>query len=69
MKTIRIPVMGMSCLHCEGRVTKHLLKNPGIKQVKASFKQASVEVTYEESEVTYDTIVSFIEDSGYDVKK
>ncbi len=68
MKKITIRVLGMSCGHCEMRVTKGLMKIPGVKKVVASAKEANAIIDYDENKVNLDAIKAAIVETGYDVK-
>lgn len=63
-----IPVEGMSCSHCEGRVEQALYELEGVKEVKASAKDEKVvvksDLPLEESQMEQK-----IEEAGYSPKK
>lgn len=66
MKTLTLPVTGMTCSHCEARVVNALEKVDGITRAVASHKDANVTVTLGKSaEVTEDDIKKIVRDAGY----
>lgn len=68
MNKITLNVEGMTCEHCEKRVTDALMSASGIKKVKAKAKKNIVEIKFDESQVSEDTIKSIIKETGYEVK-
>lgn len=64
---ITLPVSGMTCQHCVGRVEKNVSALAGVDKVDVSLENATVAVAYDKSSVTVDQITEAIEDAGYDV--
>jgi sulfite exporter TauE/SafE/copper chaperone CopZ len=62
-------VKGMTCATCEMIIEKKLRKLDGISKVKASWKNASVDVTYDSGAIDLDKITGTIERLGYDINK
>ncbi|MGE5418404.1 MAG: sulfite exporter TauE/SafE family protein [Acidobacteriota bacterium] len=65
--TIILGVSGMSCHSCETTIDKGLKKIPGITQVRSSFKDHSVEVSYDGKQITEPEVRKAIKDLGYGV--
>jgi copper chaperone len=66
MKHITMKVEGMSCEHCV-KAIESALKEIGAEG-NVHLEQGTVDVSYDESKTTLDTIKEVIEDQGYDVK-
>lgn len=64
MKKI-LTIEGMTCAHCEARVTKALTAISGVKAT-VSAKKKSAEVSFE-SEVADSVLQKALEDAGYKV--
>ncbi|KOR89179.1 copper chaperone CopZ [Paenibacillus solani] len=65
MKNITLKVQGMSCQHCVNSI-EGALKEIGVTG-KVDLQNDSVDVSFNESEVTMDQIKEAIEEQGYDV--
>lgn len=61
-----VNIKGMTCGHCEGRVTTELLAIPGVTAVIASAEKASAVITID-SEITTDQIDLAVRAAGYSV--
>lgn len=64
---ITLPVSGMTCQHCVGRVEKNVSALTGVDKVDVSLENATVAITYDKSAVSVEGITEAIEDAGYDV--
>jgi copper chaperone len=60
-------VQGMSCGHCKQSVEGALQKLDGVSAADVNLEAGTVVVSYDEVNVTIDTMVEAIEDQGYDV--
>ena len=58
----------MSCNHCVKAVEGNVGELKGISSVKVNLNAATVDVEYNNQEVSLDKIKETIEDQGYDVK-
>lgn len=58
----------MSCSHCVKAVEGNVGELKGISSVKVNLNAATVDVEYNNQEVSLDKIKETIEDQGYDVK-
>ncbi|MEH7378920.1 copper chaperone CopZ [Bacillus sp. JJ1533] len=68
MQTVTLNVQGMSCGHCVKAVEGSVGKLEGVDQVNVKLDEALVEIAFNESKVSLDTIKETIEDQGYDVE-
>ncbi|WP_054024602.1 cation transporter [Bacillus sp. FJAT-28004] len=65
MKNVTLNVEGMSCGHCVNSI-EGALKTLGA-QGKVDLANESVDVVYDESKLTLETIKEVIEEQGYEV--
>ena len=68
MKKENLIVSGMTCGHCEMRISKSLSELDGVGKAKASFETGLVEVYYDSKKVNETDFQRVIEDSGYTYK-
>lgn len=68
MEKVKLNVEGMSCGHCVKAIEGSVGEISGVAKVTVALEEGTVEVEYESSEVTLDTIKETIDDQGYDVK-
>jgi len=68
LEKITLTVEGMSCNHCVKAVEGNVGELKGISSVKVNLNAATVDVEYNNQEVSLDKIKETIEDQGYDVK-
>ncbi|TDL77156.1 copper chaperone CopZ [Rhodococcus qingshengii] len=68
MEKITLNVQGMSCDHCVKAVEGSVGELNGVSSVKVNLKANTVDVEYNNQEVTLDKIKETIDDQGYDVK-
>jgi copper chaperone CopZ len=66
IKTVEIK--GMTCGHCEGRVTTEILTIPGVTEVIASAEKANVTVE-SDTEISQESIELAVQKAGYSVVK
>jgi copper chaperone len=64
-KTFNVP--DMSCAHCKAAVEGELNKLSGVDTSNADVKTGTVEVSYDEAEVTTEVLEGAIEEAGYKV--
>ncbi len=62
IKTVEIK--GMTCGHCEGRVTTEILSIPGVTKVKASAEKANATVEFD-FEIPQESIELAVQRAGY----
>ena len=68
MKTEVLNVNGMSCGHCVKAVEESVGGLAGVKSVVVDLSSGKVEVSYDSSAVTLDSIKETIDDQGYEVE-
>ena len=61
-------IKGMTCGHCEGRVTSEILTIPGVTEVIASAEKANVMVE-SEAEISQESIELAVKKAGYSLVK
>ena len=62
---VKIRVNNMTCTSCEGRVEREVKKLSGIKSVKASFVEQSLEVAFDENLCNIELIKATVKRAGY----
>jgi len=68
-KQIVLTVHGMSCGHCEMRVSKALTAIEGVREVEASHEKGQAIVMLEpKAEVDVATLIAAIEGAGYEAE-
>jgi copper chaperone CopZ len=65
MKTVTIPIEGMSCASCVARVKKTLHAIKGVTEVEVSLAQRAAHVSYRDTEVSPERLTAAINDLGY----
>lgn len=65
MKVIVIPINGMSCSACAGRIKKALTSIEGVREAEVSLEKRNVRVKYEPSKLAPGRLVTAINDLGY----
>ena len=67
MKSVTLKVEGMSCGHCVNSIEGALSNKTGVDKVKVNLESGTVDVTFNEKEITQETIEKAIEEQGYDI--
>jgi copper chaperone CopZ len=68
-KQIELAVRGMSCGHCEMRVSKALSAVAGVSKAEASHEKAQAVVTLEpKAEVDVAALIAAVEGAGYEAE-
>ncbi len=67
VKSKRLRVNGMTCVNCQNKIEKKLLKTAGVKRVKVSYSTGVVDVTYDTDIIALKDISAVIEKLGYKV--
>ncbi|MFB5662500.1 copper chaperone CopZ [Alteribacillus sp. HJP-4] len=67
MKSVTLKVEGMSCGHCVNSIEGSVSTLNGVDKVKVNLESSTVDVSFNDNEVTQDTIEKAIEEQGYDV--
>lgn len=68
MEKVTLNVQGMSCEHCVKAVEGSVGALNGVSSVKVNLKAATVDVEFNQQEVTLVKIKETIDEQGYDVK-
>ena len=66
-ETLQLAVTGMTCGGCESAVKRVLLHTPGVEDVSASHRDNRVDVTFDASKVSAETLRETIASLGYQV--
>ena len=64
MEKVTLQVKGMSCAHCEKAVVNALV-DMGVQCATANAKNSMVEITYDPSLLTLDSMKNELNDMGY----
>jgi copper chaperone len=67
MEKVTLNVLGMSCDHCVRAVEGSVGELSGVNSVKVNLKSKTVDVEFNNQEVSLDKIKETIDDQGYDV--
>jgi len=67
-ESIRIPVEGMTCQSCVGRITRAVRRVDGVKAVKVRLGDETATVRYEPARVPVTDILAAIAAAGYDAR-
>ncbi|WP_282019655.1 copper chaperone CopZ [Planomicrobium okeanokoites] len=68
MEQTTLKIEGMTCDHCKTAVDGALRNLQGVQEVKVDVTKGIADVTYNNSEVTADSMKEAVEEQGYDVK-
>lgn len=69
LKTVSIPVEGMSCVSCAARVRRTLKSIDGVQQVEVSLERREAVVRFAADKVTSERLESAINSLGYKAGK
>ena len=61
----KFDVSGMTCSACSAHVEKSVRKLPAVKEVSVNLLQNSMQVEYDEGELSPDGIIQAVEGAGY----
>ena len=65
IKTLVLPVGGMSCASCVSHIEKSLLKLEGVESASANLALGNVNIKFQENRVSEEMIIRRIEEAGY----
>ncbi|MBR4322154.1 heavy-metal-associated domain-containing protein [Treponema sp.] len=65
VKDVRLNIGGMTCINCQTKIERGLLKLSGVKDAKVSWEKGEAEVTYDEKAISLKEICSEIEKLCY----
>lgn len=69
MEQVTLNVKGMSCSSCINSIEGSVGKLQGVESVKVRIADGKVDVGFDALSINLDTIVSEIEEQGYDVER
>jgi len=64
-ETVVIPISGMTCAACQGRVQRTLAKTPGVVDASVNLMMANATVAYDSASITPEALVERIRATGY----
>ncbi len=64
-KTVTIPIEGMACMLCVGRIKKTLKALDGVLEVTVSLEHRNAQIRYRETTVSPERLAAAINDLGY----
>jgi P-type Cu2+ transporter len=67
MKNERLHVTGMTCTACAGSIESFLKHEPGIQEVSVNYANATVQLIYDEEQISLKTIAEIVADLGYNL--
>jgi copper chaperone len=65
MESISMKVTGMTCVHCEKRISTALLALDGVKEASASANDEEVKVCFNTDRLGVEQITEAIQECGY----
>ena len=65
-RTITIPVQGMTCAACQGRVQRMLERQPGVIEATVNLMMKSAAVRFDPAAVAPEDLVAAIRETGYE---
>ena len=63
-----IKIEGMACNHCTSAVASALENTDGVTAIEVSLSEKQATVTFDESQITREDIISIICDLGFDAE-
>ena len=69
MSTTTLDVPTISCGHCKSSIEGAVSSLDGVRRVEVGIDAKQVDVDFDDSAVSLDTIVAAIEEQGYDVNR
>jgi P-type Cu+ transporter len=67
IKTIMLPIAGMSCASCVNKIQTHLVNLPGIETASVNLATENAAVTFDPTQLSFDEIKKSIQEIGYNV--
>ena len=65
MRQIKLYIEGMTCINCQNKIEKELRKRSGIEKISVSYENGTVDICYDENEISLDKMITIIDDLGY----
>ena len=69
MTTTTLTIPNISCGHCKSSIEGAVQDLTGIESVEVHIDPKTVDLSFDDTAVSLDTIIEIIEESGYDVTK
>jgi len=69
MNTTTLNVPDISCDHCKSSIEGAVKDLSGVASVEVHIDPKTVDLTFDDASISLDTIISAIEESGYDVAR
>ncbi|HEY1016415.1 MAG TPA: heavy metal translocating P-type ATPase [Herpetosiphonaceae bacterium] len=66
-KTLTLPVTGMTCAACVGRIEKNLARVPGVAAAEVNLAAEEASVTYDPAQAAPPQLIAAVEKGGYGV--
>ena len=66
-ESVELPIRGMTCASCVGRVERALAKVDGVTEATVSFATESARVRYDAARTSEDALARAVADAGYEV--
>jgi len=67
VKTIELPVAGMSCASCVARVEGGLQRTPGVARAQVNFAAERAAVTFDPARISVKDLIAAVHGAGYEV--
>ena len=67
MEYKKLYIRGMTCINCQRKIEKILMRNPSVKNVSVSYEKETAEFEYDPLQISLTQIIKTIKDQGYDV--
>ncbi|MEX1003805.1 MAG: copper ion binding protein [Acidimicrobiia bacterium] len=69
MSTTTLEVPTISCGHCKSSIERAVSNLDGVRSVEVGIDAKQVDIDFDDTAVSLDTIVAAIEEQGYDVNR
>src|SRR5262245_22483509 len=66
VRTIDLPILGMHCAACAGRIEKALAATPGVSEANVNFATSRASIRFDPALATPEQLRSAIQHEGYD---
>ena len=67
LKQAMLPVIGMSCASCVGRVERFLAQAEGVTEATVNLAMETATATYDPEQIGVDGLVEVVVEAGYEV--
>ena len=68
LERVSLPVAGMHCASCAGRIERNLGKSPGVRKANVNFATGRATVEYDPAQTEVRNAIQVIRDTGYDTR-